>query len=100
MQSAATQLQYYAATHHNATVARTTNGHVFVSITETETVGLRGPVLLQDRYAIERIQMFTRERIAPRVVHAKGTGKLNPFNDLTIIHNRPISSLGSGDYLR
>ena len=39
------------------------------------SVGPRGPVVLQDYSLIEQIQHFDRERIAERVVHAKGAGQ-------------------------
>lgn len=38
------------------------------------TAGPRGPVLLQDFQLIEKMAHFNRERIAERVVHAKGAG--------------------------
>ena len=50
------------------------------------TVGLRGPVLLQDVHLIEKLAHFNRERILERVVHAKGAGAGGYFevtNDLT-----------------
>jgi catalase len=39
-----------------------------------ETVGERGPVLLQDVRFIEKMAHFDRERIPERVVHANGAG--------------------------
>src|SRR4030043_2412319 len=38
------------------------------------TAGSRGPVLMQDAYLLEKLAHFDRERIAERVVHAKGAG--------------------------
>jgi len=53
----------------------TTNQGVPVSDDQnSQTVGERGPVLLQDVRFIEKIAHFDRERIPERVVHAKGAG--------------------------
>ena len=38
------------------------------------TVGPDGPILLQDRYLIQKMAQFNRERVPERVVHAKGGG--------------------------
>jgi catalase len=38
------------------------------------TVGPRGPTVLHDAYAVQKMQRFNRERIPERVVHAKGGG--------------------------
>ena len=38
------------------------------------TVGVRGPVLLQDVHLIEKLAHFDRERLPERVVHANGAG--------------------------
>src|SRR3712207_1633453 len=40
----------------------------------SQTVGARGPVLLQDIYLLDKLASFDRERIPERVVHAKGAG--------------------------
>lgn len=50
------------------------------------TAGLRGPLLMQDFYLIEKMAHFNRERIPERVVHAKGSGACGTFtvtNDIT-----------------
>jgi catalase len=53
----------------------TTNQGIPVSNNQNSlTVGVRGPVLLQDVHLIEKLAHFDRERIPERVVHAKGTG--------------------------
>ncbi|CAF0958252.1 unnamed protein product [Didymodactylos carnosus] len=44
-----------------------------------QTVGPRGPVLLQDVAYIEDIARFDRERVPERVVHAKGGGAFGVF---------------------
>ena len=40
-----------------------------------QTVGPRGPALLQDVVFLDEMSHFDRERIPERVVHAKGSGK-------------------------
>ncbi|CAK1554919.1 unnamed protein product [Leptosia nina] len=44
-----------------------------------QTVGERGPVLLQDVNFLDVISSFDRERIPERVVHAKGAGAFGYF---------------------
>ncbi len=44
-----------------------------------QTVGPRGPVLMQDVQLLEQMQHFNRERIPERVVHAKGSGAYGTF---------------------
>ena len=39
-----------------------------------QTVGPRGPALLQDFVFLDEMAHFDRERIPERVVHAKGAG--------------------------
>ena len=39
-----------------------------------QTVGPRGPALLQDVVFLDEMASFDRERIPERVVHAKGLG--------------------------
>lgn len=45
----------------------------------TQTVGPRGPVLLQDVNFLDELSHFDRERIPERVVHAKGAGAFGYF---------------------
>ena len=50
------------------------------------TAGARGPLLMQDYQLIEKLAQFNRERVAERVVHAKGSGAFGTFtvtNDIT-----------------
>jgi len=42
------------------------------------TAGERGPTLLQDFHAREKITHFDHERIPERVVHARGAPRLQP----------------------
>ena len=46
---------------------------------DTQTVGERGPALLQDFFLQEKLAKFNRERIPERIVHAKGTGAFGKF---------------------
>lgn len=52
----------------------------------SQTVGSRGPVLLQDFFLHEKLAQFNRERIPERIVHAKGGGAFGKFvvtNDIS-----------------
>ncbi len=51
---------------------------------DSQTVGPRGPVLMQDFILQENLAHFVRERIPERVVHAKGTGAYGTF---TVTHD-------------
>ena len=51
---------------------------------DSQTVGARGPVLLQDFILQENLAHFVRERIPERIVHAKGTGAYGKF---TVTHD-------------
>lgn len=46
---------------------------------DSQTVGSRGPVLLQDFILQENLAHFVRERIPERIVHAKGSGAYGKF---------------------
>ena len=50
------------------------NGCPMANRTTTLTAGRRGPILLQDIALLDDLTHFDRERIAPRIVHAKGAG--------------------------
>ena len=53
---------------------------------DSQTVGARGPVLLQDFILQENLAHFVRERTPERVVHAKGSGAYGKFtvtNDIS-----------------
>jgi len=43
------------------------------------TVGPDGPTVLHDRYLVEKLAQFNRERVPERVVHAKGGGAFGQF---------------------
>ncbi len=51
---------------------------------DSQTVGPRGPILLQDFILQENLAHFVRERIPERIVHAKGSGAYGTF---TVTHD-------------
>src|ERR1035437_4738339 len=62
----------------------TAGGRPYTEFDNSQTVGPRGPVLLQDYFLHEDLAHFNRERIPERVVHAKGTGAFGIF---TVTHD-------------
>ncbi|MDL1913587.1 MAG: catalase [Bergeyella sp.] len=52
---------------------------------DSQTVGPRGPVLIQDFILQENLAHFVRERIPERIVHAKGSGAYGTFTVTTDI---------------
>ncbi|MEO6883337.1 MAG: catalase [Bacteroidia bacterium] len=64
----------------------TASGRPYTEDENTMSVGVRGPLLLQDYILHEKMAHFNRERIPERVVHAKGTGVFGTFtvtNDIS-----------------
>ena len=64
----------------------TAGGRPYVEFENSQTVGNRGPILIQDYFLQEDMAHFNRERIPERVVHAKGTGAFGTFkvtNDIS-----------------
>lgn len=64
----------------------TASGAPVYTYEDSQTVGPRGPVLIQDSFLLEKLAHFNRERIPERVVHAKGSGAYGVFrvtNDIT-----------------
>eukprot|EP00877_Chromochloris_zofingiensis_P011194 jgi/Chrzof1/6328/Cz18g04130.t1 len=59
------------------------------------TVGVRGPILLEDYHLVEKLAQFDRERIPERVVHARGASAKGFFE---VTHD--ISHLTCADFLR
>ena len=57
----------------------TSSGRPFAENENTQSVGPRGPLLLQDYFLHEKMAHFNRERIPERVVHAKGSGAYGTF---------------------
>ena len=62
----------------------TASGSPYFNNQDTQSVGPRGPLLLQDYILHEKMAHFNRERIPERVVHAKGSGA---FGTLTITND-------------
>ena len=62
----------------------TASGKPYVENENSQSVGPRGPLLLQDFILHEKMAHFNRERIPERVVHAKGSGAFGTF---TVTHN-------------
>jgi len=57
----------------------TTAGAPIADNQNAMTAGPRGPVLMQDYQLLEKLAHQNRERIAERVVHAKGWGAHGTF---------------------
>lgn len=70
----------------------TTAGAPIADNQNSATAGPRGPLLMQDYQLIEKLAHQNRERIAERVVHAKGWGAFGTF---TVTHD--ISAYSSAD---
>lgn len=62
----------------------TASGIPYYHHEDTQSVGPRGPLLLQDFILHEKMAHFNRERIPERVVHAKGSGAFGTF---TVTHD-------------
>ena len=62
----------------------TASGRPYAEFENSQSVGNRGPVLLQDYLLHEDMAHFNRERIPERVVHAKGSGAFGTF---TVTHD-------------
>ncbi|TCD26507.1 catalase [Pedobacter psychrodurus] len=58
---------------------RTASGIPYYNHEDSQTVGPRGPVLIQDFILHEKMAHFNRERIPERMVHAKGSGAFGTF---------------------
>jgi catalase len=62
----------------------TASGIPYYHHEDTQSIGQRGPLLLQDYILHEKLAHFNRERIPERVVHAKGSGAYGTF---TVTHD-------------
>lgn len=62
----------------------TASGIPYYHHEDTQSIGQRGPLLLQDYILHEKLAHFNRERIPERVVHAKGSGAFGTF---TVTHD-------------
>lgn len=71
---------------NNSNKLTTASGSPYFYHEDTQSVGERGPLLLQDYILHEKMFHFNRERIPERVVHAKGSGAFGTFtvtNDIS-----------------
>lgn len=62
----------------------TASGRPYYEHENSQTVGPRGPILLQDVILHEKMAHFNRERIPERIVHAKGSAAFGTF---TVTHD-------------
>jgi len=68
------QLFQYKESQKQPPTLTTTTGAPIGDKQNVQTVGPRGPMLLQDTVFLDEMSHFDRERIPERVVHAKGGG--------------------------
>lgn len=73
------QLNLYKESQKKSETSVTSNGAPVGTKTATQTVGERGPIVLQDVHFLDELAHFDRERIPERVVHAKGAGAFGYF---------------------
>ena len=66
-------------------------GHRIYDNQNNRTIGERGPTVLENYNFLEKISHFDRERIAERVVHARGAGAHGFFEAYGTIGNEPAS---------
>ncbi|MEW5842920.1 MAG: catalase [Bacteroidota bacterium] len=60
------------------------SGSPYYEHENTQSIGPRGPLLIQDYVFHEKMAHFNRERIPERIVHAKGSGAYGTF---TVTHD-------------
>lgn len=60
------------------------NGRLVTDNQNSQTAGLRGPIVMQDPWLIEKLAHFDREVIPERRMHAKGAGAYGTF---TVTHD-------------
>ncbi|RZQ65948.1 catalase [Amycolatopsis suaedae] len=92
------QLERFRSDHRDAVL--TTQQGVRVGHTDDSlTAGTRGPTLLEDFHAREKITHFDHERIPERVVHARGAGAYGYFEayDDTLSAHTTAEFLTSGE---
>lgn len=76
---AAEQLSEYSAQQKKTEVLTTSTGCPVGDKMNVQTVGPRGPMMIQDVVFLDEMAHFDRERIPERVVHAKGAGAFGYF---------------------
>lgn len=57
----------------------TNSGAPVASDAHSMSVGADGPTVLHDRYLVEKLAQFNREKVPERIVHAKGGGAFGTF---------------------
>ena len=77
----------------------TNEGEPIYNDTDVLTVGENGPILLKDQQFIDKIAHITRERMPPRVVHAKGSGAKGHFKVFNSMKEEHIQNGGEEDEL-
>ncbi|KFM23952.1 Catalase isozyme 2 [Auxenochlorella protothecoides] len=87
--------KYRPNSEYNSTHWTTNTGMPVWNNNNSMTVGVRGPVLLEDYHLVEKLSNFDRERIPERVVHARGAVAKGFFE---VTHD--ISHLTCADFLR
>ncbi len=60
-------------------ITTTQSGTPIASDEHSLTVGANGPTVLHDRYLVEKLAAFNRERVPERNPHAKGSGAFGEF---------------------
>lgn len=80
---------------HDAPYWTTNSGAPVFNNNSSMTVGVRGPILLEDYHLVEKLAQFDRERIPERVVHARGAAAKGFFE---MTHD--ISHLTCADLMR
>ena len=68
----------------NAQQLTAANGRIVADNQNVQTAGVRGPMVLQDPWFIEKLAHFDREVIPERRMHAKGSGAYGTF---TVTHD-------------
>lgn len=68
-------LNFFLSLYQTPGALTTATGAPVGNKTAIQTVGPRGPALLQDFVFQDEMSHFGRERIPERVVHAKGAGR-------------------------
>ncbi|XP_069688299.1 catalase-like [Periplaneta americana] len=90
------QLRNYSKTHTGSQYIKTSYGTAVADVTDSLTVGPRGPMLMDAVY-FDTISHFNRERIPDRVVHARGSGAYGYFEvtkDITQYSRAKMFELG------
>lgn len=80
-------LQYRPSSAFDSPYWTTNSGAPVWNNNNSMTVGVRGPILLEDYHLVEKLAQFDRERIPERVVHARGASAKG-FFEVCPAHSR------------